>query len=439
MGWCAKTMAIRAAGAAGMLLLACGALFGQDTIYGGHSIVLTTPVNDEISDQVKRASYERFEEEMLGWLEIHLLAEWDPKNGIDRIHLERFTRECLTRAKQDSRFDGPKWIFSYALPAEAAARAAEKWNTRHDALAVQSYVQFKNAYESGKLRDAYVFGIRTIYHARAHIGARETIAAESGKDFIYELSQKLKEMLDKLTVSVSDAIVTGKPGFRPQKQVTVTARIDSVSLPLMKLSVVLHSGPQLATITTDESGTATLDSMIVPYVPNGSFFNIVPNPGAEINESFFFSLQDLDVKLSKKHAQTMMFKIVRPTFALSYKARAVSDIVVPPTVSGPDYLISYLKDSCHIDPVAEGGQPDIALDVHCQVSGYEHEMTETYILKTEMKVGATEKASPRGSAVQRTDVYQKTYELGKEVPQGLYFWESARALSHLVQTALLSL
>ncbi|MBD3241116.1 MAG: hypothetical protein GF331_11065 [Chitinivibrionales bacterium] len=425
--------------ATGVLLSATDASFAQDTIQGGHSIVLTSPVNDEISEQVKRKSYERFKEEMLGWLEVHLLAEWEPRNGIDCIHLERFTRDCLSRAKQNSDFDGPKWVFSYALPAEAAARAAEKWNTRHDALAVQTYVQFKNAYDAGKLRDAYVFGIRTIYHARAHIGARETIAGESGKDFIYELSQKLKEMLDKLSISVSDAIVAGKPGFKPQKTVTITARIDSVALPSMKLSVVLHSGPQLVTVATDHGGTATLDGLIIPYVPNGSFFNIVPNPGAEIDESFFFTLEDLEVKLAKRHAQTMMFKIVRPTFALTYKARAVSDIVVPPTVSGADYLISYLKDSCHIDPAPQGAQPDIALEALCQVSGYEHEMTEKYILKSDMKVTAAEKTSPRGSTVQQTETYQRSYELGKEVPTGLYFWETARALSHLVQTTLLSL
>ena len=158
----------------------------NEVIEGGHTVLLTAPITDEISNDTKRKAYENFKDELFGWLEVNLLAEWNTKNGIDKIHLERFARGCSERAKQDSRFDGPKWTYKYSFPAKSAAKAAEQWNTRHDALAVQAYVKFKSEYQARNAREAYVFGIRTVYHSRAHIGAREAVPGETGKDFVYE-------------------------------------------------------------------------------------------------------------------------------------------------------------------------------------------------------------------------------------------------------------
>ena len=114
-------------------------------------------------------------------------------------------------------------------------------------------------------------------------------------------------------------------------------------------------------------------------------------------------------------------------------------LVVPRDVADPTFLVKYLRDSCHMDIASQGALPDIELVVHVQVSGYEHEMTEKHVLKSEMTVSATEKTSPRHAAVQRRRVYEKSYRMGIEVPTGLFFWETARELGHEVKTALMSL
>lgn len=411
----------------------------KEIIEGGHSVTLSGPISDDVARMVKRKAYGLFKDEVLGWLEMNLLVEWKAENGIDQIHLDRFARGCANRAKQNTRFDGPTWIFTYQFPATDLAKAAEHWNTRHDALAVQSYVKFTNAYQAGNLREAYVFGIRTVYHSRAHIGARKSVAGKTGKDFIYEAHQMLRELLGKLNVNTNDAILAGKPGFKPEKELVVTADIGGTPLPNMKLAVVLHGGPQLANVQTDKDGKASLGGIITPYVPNGSFFNIVPNPGAELDESMFFRLKDLGIKLSKSYDQTMMFKISRPTFRLEYDAKATGDMVVPRDVAKPTFLVKYLQDSCYMDTAAWGTSPDIELDVECTVSSYEHMQIEKHILKSEYTISVTEKNSPRHSAVQYTDVYEKSFRINTDVPTGLFFWETAKELGHAVKDALLSL
>jgi len=411
-----------------------------EMITAGYTTELSGPIDDNIAHEVKGKAYEDFRTEILGWLEVNILAEWDTKNRMDRLHLDRFARACADRAKQDSRFNGTRWTYTYSFPGPNVAAAAEQWNTRYDALAVQSYVQFNTALESRNLPEAYIFGVRTVYYARAHLGARKSQPGKSGKDFIYETRLSLKELLDRLSIKASDAIVGGKPGFKPDNKLEISAAFDdTVPLAGLKISLVLHKGPRLATVSTGPTGKAFLGEMLIPYVPNGTFFNLVPNPGAEIDTSSYFSFEEMDLGLTKSYSQTLMFKVTRPTFALQYRANAVSDVVIPRDISEPTYLVKFLRDSCHMDQAPAGSEADIALDVLCQVSSYEHDVSEKHVMKSEMRVTIEEKRSPRHSTVMRSETYEESYRTGIEVPAGQFFWQTARVLGRLVKTSLLSL
>lgn len=423
-----------------LIALHAGVNAQEEVLTGGHTIELAGPIDDATAREVKARAYDAFRKEVQGWLEVNVLGEWDLSNGIDRQHLDRFTRALADRAKQESKFNGPRWSYAYNMTASAVAKAAEDWNTRYDALAVRSYVQFSSAAESRNLHDIYVFGIRTVFYSRAHLGPHKSIPGKSGKDYIYETNQGLKELLEKLSITTSDAVLAGKPGFKPDNDIVVAAAFDGgVPLPGLKVSIVLHGGPKLATVSTGSDGKASLGTILTPYVANGAFFNVVPNPGAEIDSLAYFQFEDMGLGLSRSYSQTLMFKILRPTYTLEYRMTAASDIVVPRDVADKAYMVKFLRDSCHLELAAAGADPDLHLQVTCQVSGYENDAAETFMLKSEMRATIEEKRSARHSIVQRDQTLQKSYRTGTEPPMGLYFWETVRSMGNMVKTTLLSL
>jgi hypothetical protein len=408
-----------------------------EMIRGGQSIVLNGPITDPVAARVKAQAFENLREEVLGWLEVNVYAEWNKGNGIDMMHLNTITRSCADRALQDSRFQGKKWLFTYEFPAATLAKTVTQWNQRHDALAVQSYVQFANALEERNLHDAYVFGVRTIVNARAHLGERPQTPGKSGKDFLYETTMGLKSLLERLSLSSSEAVLAGKPGFPPEKDFTVIARIDSTPLAGVHVSAVVPGGRRTGTVSTDPSGVASFKSILMPYTPNGTFFSVVVNPGAEIDSLGFFSLADLGLGLARAPEVSLMYKIVRPTFALNYKASALGDMVIPRDFSQPEFLAKFLRDSCFLDPAPPGANsPDLILGVVCQASSYYHDATESQVYRTEMQVEVEEKNGPRHARTQRSDMYEKSSKAGMEASTGIYFWEATRALGATIKAAL---
>ncbi len=245
----------------GMLSLALAAgseKTDEEVLKGQFASKLNGPVTDHLAKDGKLKAYAAFKDEVMGWLQSNLLSEWNPRNTVDSLHQERLVRSCANHAKQDSRFKGTKWSYTYKYPVVKLRKAVDEWNERHDALAIQSYVKFNNAYENDMVREAYAFGVRTLYHARAHIGARKNQPGKAGKDFVAETRQQFSTLFNHLSLSTEAAVLSGKPGFAPDSEVVFIAKVKNKPLPGLKLTMVLHGGAHQGTVTADQLGKVSL-------------------------------------------------------------------------------------------------------------------------------------------------------------------------------------
>jgi hypothetical protein len=408
-------------------------------ITGSYSAQLNTPVTPEISSKSRTAAKEAFKKDLLSWLRENVSLYWDTANAIDNLHFNAFARSCISRAKETSLFDGPKWTVSYALSTDDVPDKIAEWNILLDTLALRSFRGLTATGVVHKPPEMYTLGVQTIFYAKGRIGKPLTLPEQPTMEIVSKAKSILDEALKGFNITSSEMVIQGKPGTFTQKGLTVQVKTDSFPMPGIALRVILPSGKCIYNGITNDRGELVLEHLRIPYVNNGSFLYIRPNPGVLIDSASVFLMSDLGLIKPRSTEQTLIFKLARPSIALNYRASAVSNFEIPKDFSDNTTMLKFLKDSCRFDIAPVTSQPDLIIDMLCQVSSYSQDKTEQTLVKTDMLITIKEASSAESRSASTTVNFEKAYENGPPLPVGLYFWEAAAMLRKTIRTTLESL
>jgi hypothetical protein len=417
------------------LLAALCPVFSTD-IVGTYTVQLTTPVSAEISQKTRAAAQESFKKDLMSWLRENVTISWDTGNAMDRLHINAFARSCLTKAKEASWFEGTKWNVSYTLSPDVLPDVVLAWNQVVDTLALRTYEKLLAIDLHKAPADIYMYGIQTLFYAKGRIGRPIADPRQQDVEILAKARSILEEGLKGFTVSSSEMVVQGKPGNPAQKGLMVMVTMDAIPMPGIEVRVYLPSGKCLLTGTTDVHGQLLLESLRIPYVSNGTFLYVRPNPGALFDSATVFALADIGLTSLKVSEMSLIFKIARPSFSLSYRASAVSNFEIPRDFTENQMMLKFLRDSCRFELAPVTVQPDLIFDVVCQVSSYARDRTEDTEVKTDMQVSIREGNSAAQHSSMQTYTFQKAYENGAPIPVGLYFWEATGLLRKTVRNSL---
>lgn len=408
-----------------------------EKISGVSTIELKTPVSPEIKEAQKKLALDSLSNHLTFWINEFFDNCLHPRNPISKYFLDQFIASCKQHAKGKTFVEGRKLTSEFTVTNTILDPIIASHNSFFDSKALHFWNQASAAQKSDNDIAAFNAAVKALFYSMSHIGSPITIpGATPGTKLIKSAQSLLQNIINKVDISFSHPIITGKPPNLPQNEITIQVKIDTIPFPYFPLIAFRANGKKIITEKTNAEGVASLANMKIPFVAHGAFLYIRPDLGAFIDKSFSFDIKSFGLKLTEKSDQTLIFNIIKPVYSLDYKATSVNQMEIPAVFSDIRTMHKFLTHSCFLQPAGRDKKADISFNIQCQVSNYTHDEKEQAQIKVESKVIINE-LKPKGSKVEKIVVLNdKYYEIGPKTPIGLFFWESSNALRALIKEML---
>lgn len=406
-------------------------------ISGTATMQLRGPATRDLSHKTNMIAKDKLKRELLLWLSEETKITIDTTNALQNYTFRVYLDSCVSIAKKESSVKGKTLTQAFILTADNAQQMLTTYNRVNDRMAVSAWQRLLDAQVSGDSQAIYREGVAALFFARTHIGPPVATPDSGGRDLADDAALIVQNFFDKMTISSTGMILSGKTGQLVQDPPAVTVRVDSLPLAQVTLTGVLQSGAELFSVTTDEAGTAKLNQFKIPFVPNGTLLYVTPNLGAVVASGSLISPKLLGINLNNSQTQSFIFKIARPTYSLNFTATSVSTITLPPDFANPTHVKKFLQDSCFLQ---EGTTTvDLAIAVKTQVSSYTYDETEEIGIKvvSQITVEGLSLKPPKTTAREMT--FEKRYERFTNIPYGLFFWEANGQLRAAIKQAIAGL
>jgi hypothetical protein len=424
-----------------ILLSIFGAIIGPQArpVEGVVRLKLTTPVTKEISAQAQRFALDSLRVDMWSWINENYDMSWDTTSLITNYHLANLLSFIAPKTKSESRFEGKEWIYILRITEDSLAAAIAAYNGRIDSAASRFWDLAAGARNRNEKQGSFIAAVAAIFYAMGHIGTPvpSPVAGSTGT-FLDEARQNLQNIFSRMSITVSDMVITGKPGIPAKDAPFLLAKIDSVPFSGLPLRATLAGGRELFITQTDLSGRASLNNMVIPYVTQGTFITVTPHLGRIIHVPIVFGVKDLGMSTTQSQEQVLILKVIPAFYVLKYNATAVSQVPIPADFAGPGIINHYLQDSCQLRQQAGSSVANLVFDVACQISSYRSDATESITLKCEAKIDILQLKTGVHSQRQET-LHEMAVGQDKNLPLGLFYWQCAANLRRMLKQMLAEL
>ena len=408
-----------------------------EKISGISTLELNTPVSPEIKKVQNKLALDSLSNYLTFWINEFFDNCLHPKNPISKYFLDQFIASCKQQANAKTFVEGRKFTTEITVTKTILDSLITSHNSFFDTKALHFWDQASAEQNSNNDTAVFNAAVKTLFYSMAHIGSPITIPGVPQETKLIKSAQSLlQNILNKIDISFSSSIITGKPSNFPENEVTVQVKIDTVPFPYFPLIAFRANGKKIIAKKTNAEGVASLATMKIPFVAHGAFLYITPNLGAFIDKSLYYDINSFDLKLTEKSDQTLIFNIIKPVYSLEYSAASVNQMEIPAVFSDIKTMHKFLTDSCFLQPVGRDNKADISINIQCQISNYTHDEKEKTQIKVESKITINE-IKPKGSTVEKIAVLNdKYFPIGPKPPIGLFFWESSHALRGLIKELL---
>ncbi|MBD3345440.1 MAG: hypothetical protein GF401_10300 [Chitinivibrionales bacterium] len=392
---------------------------------------LKSPVTREISSKAHDRAKENLKRNILRWMRDNGNTMLDTSNPVISYHLNSLMLSALDKARKDTRFEQRDWILTLSVPEEIMRSALQAYIAQSDQLATKFWNEALTFKKPETLPSFVGNGLKSLFYNLGCFGGCMNMPAEAAV-------KQTQEVINKLTLKADEIVISGKPGQKAKSAPVIHVMIDSIPFSGIQLVGKLPSDERVFALQTGPEGVVKLDDMNIPYVAKGTFLHIQPYYGAVIGIPIDFDAVDLGLQAGSNKEISMIFNITRPVYSLKYKVNAASDITIPEHFAGSAHLEQYLQDSCYMEKQSSDDIADLLIETLCQVSMYSSDETEEVYIKVEGKFIVH--PIQEGTRIEKDVlIHSKAFEAGKDIPFGLFFWESATALKHKVKDLISSL
>ncbi len=406
-------------------------------ITGISYIELTSPVTPALKQKQRAIALDSLKSSLTFWVNEFFDNCLDPENAVSKYFLDTFIDRCVKKAKEKSFIEGRELTVEFTIPNHSLDLIISTHNTHFDSLTLRYWNTFSAAQKADRGGLLYYAGLNALFYSKAHIGSPLDIAGvPTGLTLTQHLQSTMKKILNRIDISFSEPIITGKPPNYPQNQVTITISLDTVPYPNFPISIVLPGGKIVFASKTDTKGNVSLANMRIPFVAHGAFLYVRPDFGMIIGPNLSFPAEAFGLKLTENIDQTIICNIIKPVFTLDYTASSVNQVKIPPVFSEKSKILKLFADSLHLHLQKGSQKPDLAIQINCQISNYTFDEREETQMKVEAKT-VVKDLRPGGQTVEKIEVLNdKFYDVSHEIPIGLFFWESSKALHDLIKRIL---
>ncbi len=405
-------------------------------ISGSASVTLTGPATKEVSAQVQINAMKKLKTELLQWLTDESELTIDTANALQNVAFTMFLDSCRAGAKTESSFRGKELTLTYLLTGDNVRQKIQTFNAAIDTRALQSWSALKDAQARSDTRMMYTEGITALFYALARLGPPIATPDSGGRDLADDARKIVQSIFDRMELISSGQILSGKTGLLIQNPPTISLRLDSLPLPGITFFGRLQNGTVLFSASTDENGRFVVDNFKIPFVPNGTLFEICPNPASAMGLQVFLDPMHFGIKLNKNQVQTFIFKIARPVYSLDFKATSVSNITLPPDFADAAHVKKYLQDSCYLQEKGKRGPIDLDITIKTQVSSYTYDETEEIGIKVTSQITVNGLLLQPPKTKRNQMIFEKRYGRYLTPPYGLYFWEADGKLREAIKATI---
>ena len=408
-------------------------------VSGSATLQLSGPSDEANRVLVQIRAMESLKIELLRWLENEAEISIDTTNPVAERCFDMFLDTCRRVAKTESSFRGKKLTITYLLSGKQIREKIDSFNRTVDDLALAAWRDLSDARSSNEFGRIYVKGLTGLYFTLAHLGPPVATPDSGGHDLADDFRRAVQGIFDRMSVKSTGLILSGKTGHVIADPPVITIQLDSLPLPGVTVSGRLQDGTVLFSSSADESGTITIEQFKMPFVANGTLFEIGPNAAPVLGITGFIDPVNLGIRLDKGQVQSCIFKLVKTVYTLDYKATAVNTITLPPDFASPTHVKKFLRDSCFLKERAGGEPVDLAIAIQTQVSSYTYDETEEIGIKvtSQIKVNGLLLTPPREKT--NTVVFEKRYNRYLDPPYGLYFWEANGKIREAIRATIAGL
>lgn len=399
---------------------------------------LAGPVSKEISEEVQTKALQKFKGELLQWLADEAEITVDTTGRVQNVGLSIFMDSCRSVARTESSFKGKKLTLTYSITAEDARAKLENFNNAVNSNAMQAWNILKEAQANNDFRAAHAAATRALFYSSIHL-APPLAEPQSGNDLADEARHALQQLYDRIKVKSSGLILAGKTGLLIQEPPTITVLLDTLPLAGMMFTGRLQNGSSLFSAVTDENGHIVINKLRIPFVPNGTLFDVGPDVASIVGSEEFIDPSDLRIKLNGNQVQSFIFKITPPIYTLDYKATSVSAIKLPPEFANEAHVRSFLRDSCFLKEKTISDPVEMAITIKAQVSTYSYDETEETGVKLTALIIVDGKLLNPPKTNKKEIVFEKRYASHLTLPYGLYFWEASGKLRQAIKETIAGL
>ncbi len=410
----------------------------SNDIQGFSRMKLTGPVSRELSKEARRVAVQSMAGPLLDWINSHTDIPWDTSNAIYRYHFHNLLSKCAEKATENSEFEGYLWTYTLTVKNADRHSVVVRHNARFDSLAFSYWEQSQAALKKENISDAYRSAVAALFFSMGHIGAPPQVP-DSPESLLRVSRSVLQDMLSRLKLSTDHMVIEGKPGFLPKKAVRISVRIDDTPLAQFPVNGLGSGGRKIFSAETEHEGSISLEKVPVPYVANGSFLYIVPSFEGIVDVRIPFNADDLGLKVTKAQKEQVIYKLIPPVYTLKYGVNEVSDIEVPSDFSRDTFLRRFFSDTCFLDPHDGSEEPDLAFDIHSQVSKYTNDQTYQLVIKVDSRIIIQPKKHQHDQVEKAFTLLERTYDLEEDISLGLFFWEAAAELKKNIRRILMDL
>ncbi|MCX7726021.1 MAG: hypothetical protein N2053_04145 [Chitinispirillaceae bacterium] len=416
-------------------------LHGQAQIIRGSGILtLAGPVTKETSSTVKAEAIKKLKLELIQWLKEEIDLTFDTANSFQNLKINMFLDSCLTLAKTESSYKGKSLNLTLLLTAENAKKKLEDFNRIADERAIQNWKLLQAALQSRNISTIYKGAVSALLYSLLRLGPPIANPEDSSR-VIYEDSRRIvQEIFDKMRVNSSGLILVGKTGLPIQNPPVVRVLIDSMPVAGITLTARLQNGNILFSSKTDANGQISFENTRIPFVPNGTLLEMIPNLGAVVGiTDFIVKAEDVGISLNNKQVQSYIFKIIKPVYTLDYQATTVSDITLPEDFVKSSHVKKFLNDSCFLVE-KRGSEPvDLDIKIKVQVSSYAYDETEEVSIKTAAQIIVNGLLLQPQRTNTNEIIFEKKYNRYVTPPYGLYFWEANGKIREAIKATIAGL
>ena len=340
----------------------------DDAISGTAKIKLSgTPTEDQIA-KCKSDARARFRMQLLVWLDQEKDIKVDTTDRLTALLFWSFVDSCINRAKATQEFRGSYWTCAYSIPPESVNAVLTSYNDRVELLATHSWERLTNAITQKNYEEIYYQSVEVIAHASEYLEKALTVPGDSAKTLIDTARSELKSFLEKLTMTSSDQLISGKPGMPVAAPPTMTVTIDGHPFSGLGMTGFIPGGRDVWNGAADHNGEISFENLVMPFAKNGTLMYVTPNLGQVLDNQWHVGVKDFGIETAKEVHQGFFLKIDRPTFSLTFEISDPdpADTLSKEFISG-GLMKKFLVDSCWLDPSVDSTKSDLAISVKCQI------------------------------------------------------------------------